>query len=143
MLSEETETSTPGRRILVVDDEPVIVRLMEFVLEKQGYTVRTAADGDEALRVVGEYQPDLIVLDVMMPRKDGYTVAETIRSDPDLARMPIIMLSAKAQDTDVEQGMAAGADIYLTKPFEPDGLLEIVARCLASGVSPGSDRPGT
>jgi CheY-like chemotaxis protein len=143
MLTQETEGPTTDHRILVVDDEPAIVRLMEYVLDRQGYTVQTAADGDEALRLVGAFRPDLILLDVMMPRKDGYTVAEAIRTDPDLARIPIIMLSAKAQDTDVEQGLAAGADIYLTKPFEPDGLLETVARCLAPGNMPISGRSGT
>lgn len=125
-------------RILVVDDEPAIVRLMEYVLDRQGYIVRTAADGEEALRVVGEFRPELVVLDVMMPRKDGYTVAEAIRADPDLGGVPIIMLSARAQDTDVEQGLAAGANHYLTKPFEPDGLLETVARCLAESRAGGT-----
>lgn len=138
MASEETAGTVPETRILVVDDEPAIVRLMEYVLERHGYIVQTAADGEEALRVVGAFQPQLIVLDVMMPRKDGYTVAEAIRADPALAAIPIIMLSAKAQDTDVEQGMAAGANIYLTKPFEPDGLLETVAQCLAASRPDGT-----
>ncbi len=135
MAAEETAGAT---RILVVDDEPAIVRLMEYVLDRQGYVVRTAADGEEALRVVGEFRPELVILDVMMPRKDGYTVAEAIRADPDLGGVPIIMLSARAQDTDVEQGMAAGANRYLTKPFEPDGLLETVARCLAESRAGGT-----
>ena len=135
MAAEETVRAT---RILVVDDEPAIVRLMEYVLDRQGYIVRTAADGEEALRVVGEFRPELVVLDVMMPRKHGYTVAEAIRADPDLGGVPIIMLSARAQDTDVEQGLAAGANRYLTKPFEPDGLLETVARCLAESRAGGT-----
>ncbi|MBC8136026.1 MAG: response regulator [Fibrella sp.] len=139
MVSEVATAGTPpASRILVVDDEPVIVRLMEFVLDRQGYNVRTASDGEEALQVVGEFQPELIILDVMMPRKDGYTVAEAIRADPDHALVPIIMLSAKAQDADVEQGLAAGANLYLTKPFEPDGLLEIVAQCLAASRTRGT-----
>lgn len=138
MVSEETVKASSAGRILVVDDEPAIVRLMEYVLDRQGYTVKTAADGEEALRVVGTFRPELIVLDVMMPRKDGYTVAEAIRSDPDLARIPIIMLSAKAQDTDVEQGLASGANLYLTKPFEPDALLETVAQCLTASRSHGT-----
>lgn len=138
MVSEETVKASSAGRILVVDDEPAIVRLMEYVLDRQGYTVKTAADGEEALRVVGAFRPELIVLDVMMPRKDGYTVAEAIRSDPDLARIPIIMLSAKAQDTDVEQGLASGANLYLTKPFEPDALLETVAQCLTASRSHGT-----
>ena len=138
MVSEATTEGKPTSRILVVDDEPAIVRLMEYVLDRQGYTVRTAADGDEGLHAVSEFRPDLIILDVMMPRKDGYTVAEAIRSDPALAQIPIIMLSAKAQDTDVEQGLAAGANLYLTKPFEPDGLLEIVAKCLSGNHTLGT-----
>ena len=138
MASEAITGAAPASRILVVDDEPAIVRLMEYVLDRQGYTVRSAADGEEALRIVGEFQPELIILDVMMPRKDGYTVAEAIRSDPALAGIPIIMLSAKAQDRDVEQGLAVGANLYLTKPFGPDGLLETVAQCLMASRLPGT-----
>lgn len=125
---EKTESAAP--RILVVDDEPALLRLMQFVLDRQGYTIRTAMNGDEALTVAKEFLPDLIVLDIMMPRRDGYAVTQEIRADPDLARTPIIMLSAKAQEADIERGMAVGVDTYVTKPFDPEALAETVASYL-------------
>ena len=131
-MSEESAWNVPAVRILVVDDEPAILRLMEYVLDRQGYIVRMATDGDEALEVVTTFSPDLVILDIMMPRKDGYAVTKAIRADPNLAHIPIVMLSAKAQETDIAQGLAVGVNIYLTKPFEPDELLEAVAQCLVA-----------
>ena len=120
-------------KILVVDDEPALLRLMEFVLAKQGHTMVTATNGEEALDLVRKQRPDLIVLDIMMPKLDGYQVAEAIRADDDLKHTPIIMLSAKAQEEDIERGVAAGVDRYVTKPFSPDELSTIVSGYLASG----------
>ncbi|MBC8140962.1 MAG: response regulator [Armatimonadetes bacterium] len=117
-------------RVLAVDDEPTILRLIEFVLDRQGYTVHTATDGDDALVVAAQFRPHLIILDIMMPRKDGFAVTEAIRAHPDLAHTPIIVLSAKAQDTDLAQGEAVGVDAYLTKPFEPDALIAAVEKYL-------------
>jgi len=115
-------TTTPT--ILVVDDEPALLRLMEFMLSRWGYHLLTAMNGDEALDLVHAHRPDLLILDIMMPRKDGYQVAEAIRSDadPGIARIPIVLLSAQAQDTDIVRGMAEGVETYITKPFEPEYL---------------------
>ena len=120
-----------GFTILVVDDEPPLLRLLEFLLQRQGYQVLTATDGVAAMEILQTVRPDLLVLDVMMPRMDGYQVAEAVRADARLAEIPIIMLTAKAQDEDEEQGRIAGADVYLTKPFEPDALAERISRFLS------------
>lgn len=122
-----------AHRILVVDDEPALLRLMEFVLAKQGHDMLTATNGEEALEAAREHHPDLIVLDIMMPRMDGYAVAETLRADEELARTPIIMLSAKAQEEDIQRGLAVGVDHYVTKPFAPDHLVDLVGEYLSSG----------
>ena len=127
-------------RILVVDDEPALLRLMEYVLGKAGHAMLTATNGEEALDQARRERPDLIVLDIMMPRMDGYQVAEAIRSDPDLdlRRTPIIMLSAKAQEEDIERGVEAGVDHYMTKPFTPDDLTALVATHLNGSRSPNA-----
>ena len=116
--------------ILVADDEPALLRLMEFVLAKQGHNLITATNGEEALAEARRQRPDLIVLDIMMPRMDGYQVAEAIRADADLKGTPIIMLSAKAQDEDIARGLEAGVDQYVTKPFSPDELTALVTNYL-------------
>ena len=128
-VAKSLENSPPAT-ILVVDDEPALLRLMAFVLEKHGYHMLTATNGDEALEVVRDQKPDLIVLDIMMPRKDGYQVAEAIRADPEISAIPIVMLSAKAQDEDIERGMTAGVDTFITKPFDPNQLADTVAAFL-------------
>jgi len=130
MTDSAAEPSPFPYRVLAVDDEPTILRLIEFVLDRHGYDVRTATDGENALAVAAQFRPHLMILDIMMPRKDGFAVAEEIRANPDLAHTPIIVLSAKAQDTDLAQGEAVGVDAYLTKPFEPDALLEVVEKYL-------------
>ena len=122
-------------KILVADDEPALLRLMEFVLAKQGYTLLTATNGEEALVQARRERPDLIVLDIMMPRLDGYQVAEAIRADDDLKSTPIIMLSAKAQDEDIARGVEAGVDDYVTKPFSPDELTALVTSYLERSAS--------
>ena len=127
-----TIANNAAAKILVVDDEPALLRLMAFVLQKQGYQMLTATNGDEALDSVRANRPDLIVLDIMMPRRDGYQVAEAIRADPELASIPIVMLSAKAQDEDIERGMEAGVDTFITKPFDPHQLADTVAAFLRS-----------
>ncbi len=119
--------------ILVADDEPALLRLMSFVLQKQGHVMLTATNGEEALQMVREQRPDLVVLDIMMPRLDGFQVAERIRSEPEIAGIPIVMLSAKAQDEDVERGLAAGVNTYITKPFAPEQLAIVVADLLRGG----------
>jgi two-component system, OmpR family, alkaline phosphatase synthesis response regulator PhoP len=117
-------------RILAVDDEPNIVRLIQVNLERAGYQVETANNGVQALEKIHASRPDLVVSDVMMPEMDGFELLSTIRRDPALEDLPIIMLTAKAQDKNVMEGYARGADMYLTKPFNPAELLQFVKRIL-------------
>ncbi|MBC7806781.1 MAG: response regulator [Akkermansiaceae bacterium] len=119
-------------RILAVDDEPNIVRLIQVNLERDGYTVETANNGAQALAKIRQSRPDLLVSDVMMPEMDGFELLANIRRDPMLADLPVIMLTAKAQDRDVMEGYTRGADMYLTKPFNPMELKQFVKRILAS-----------
>lgn len=120
-------------KILVCDDERHIVRLIQVNLERQGYNVVTAYDGKEGLEKVRAEKPDLCVLDVMMPYMDGFEVLKNIRRDPDTEATPVIMLTAKAQDKDVFEGYSYGADMYLTKPFNPMELISFVKRILQGG----------
>jgi two-component system alkaline phosphatase synthesis response regulator PhoP len=119
-------------KILVVDDQVHIVRLVQVNLERAGYQVVTAYDGDEALQKVKTERPDLVVCDVMMPKKDGFEVLRELKADPETRDIPVIMLTAKAQDADVFRGWASGVDCYLTKPFNPQELLAFVKRVLQS-----------
>jgi two-component system alkaline phosphatase synthesis response regulator PhoP/two-component system response regulator VicR len=116
------------KKILAVDDERHIVRLIQVNLERAGYEVITAFDGREALQKIEEERPDMVVLDVMMPFMDGFEALKQIRANPMTRELPVIMLTAKAQDQDVFQGYSKGADIYLTKPFNPMELLTFVKR---------------
>jgi CheY-like chemotaxis protein len=116
------------RHILVVDDERPIVRLLQVNLERAGYQVRMAFSGAEALAQVCAEPPDLIVLDADMPLMDGYEVLNTLRAQPETREIPVLMLSEKAQEADLFKGWAAGAEGYLTKPFNPVELLRLIAR---------------
>lgn len=120
------------KKILAVDDEKHIVRLVQVNLERQGYEVITANDGKEALEKVASEHPDLLVLDVMMPYMDGFEVLQTLRRNPETAEIPVIMLTAKAQDADVFRGWQSGVDLYLTKPFNPMELISFVKRIFNS-----------
>lgn len=119
-------------KILVCDDERHIVRLIQVNLERHGYTVVTAFDGKEGLEKVKSEKPDLLVLDVMMPYMDGFEVLKSLRRDPATESLPVIMLTAKAQDKDVFEGYHYGADMYLTKPFNPMELVTFVKRISAN-----------
>ncbi len=118
----------PPLKILVCDDERHIVRLIQVNLEKQGWQVVTAYDGKEGLEKIRSEKPDLCVLDVMMPYMDGFEVLKSLRREPDTEGLPVIMLTAKAQDKDVFEGYHYGADMYLTKPFNPAELVSFVKR---------------
>jgi two-component system alkaline phosphatase synthesis response regulator PhoP/two-component system response regulator VicR len=120
------------KKILAVDDEKHIVRLVQVNLERQNYVVVTAFDGKEALEKVRSERPDLIVLDVMMPYLDGFEVLKELKKDPETRDIPVIMLTAKAQDADVFRGWQSGADCYLTKPFNPMELIMFVKRIFKS-----------
>ncbi len=116
--------------VLVVDDEPHILHSLEFLMKRENYDVRVASDGEAALEAIGERCPDLILLDVMMPKRDGYSVCQTIRANPDWKQLRIIMLTAKGRDIEREKGLALGADDYITKPFSTRDLLDLVKQYL-------------
>ncbi len=130
--------------VLVADDDPDILALVRFRLEGEGYEVLAAADGQSALDLALERTPDLAVLDVMMPRLDGYELTRRLRGHEPTRSMPIILLTARVREPDVEFGTAAGADAYVTKPFSPQALRERVRAAL--GYTPtagsGSRSPG-
>jgi two-component system alkaline phosphatase synthesis response regulator PhoP/two-component system response regulator VicR len=128
------------KKILAVDDERHIVRLVQVNLERAGYQVVTAFDGKEALKKVESEKPDLIVLDVMMPHMDGFEVLKRLKSDDKTKNLPVVMLTAKAQDADVFRGWASGVDCYLTKPFNPIELLTFVKRIFESYDEGGQDK---
>jgi len=113
-------------KILVVDDENYILHILDFSLGAEGYEVITAEDGEEAVRKCREEKPDLVVLDVMMPKMDGFEACRTIKRDSETADTPVILLSAKSRDVDQKQGYEAGADDYITKPFSPGRLVDRV-----------------
>jgi CheY-like chemotaxis protein len=129
-------------KILVVDDEPSIVRLMEFILARQGHEMLVAVNGEEALQKVRDHRPDLVLLDIMMPRIDGYEVARTLRADAETAEMPIVMLSAKAQEEDIQRGIDVGVNEYITKPFSPEHLVHVVADYLGRLHGGGGETAG-
>lgn len=119
MISVESE-SRP--LVLVADDDPDILSLVRFRLERAGYAVLAAADGQAALDLALDREPDLAVLDVMMPRLDGYEVARRLREHEATRQMPVILLTARVQEADVQRGVEAGVDDYVTKPFSPQEL---------------------
>jgi two-component system, OmpR family, alkaline phosphatase synthesis response regulator PhoP len=119
-----------AKSILVVEDEPNIVLSLQFLMKKAGFDVRVARDGDEALAAVASHAPDLILLDVMIPKRDGYDVCQTIRANPAWQNIYIIMLTAKGREVDREKGMALGANDYVTKPFSTRDLTEKVKTIL-------------
>ena len=121
-----------SKKILIVDDEPNIVAAVEFLLQRSGYEVHVARNGDEALTLVETCRPDLVLLDVMMPARSGYEVCKRIRANPDWKNTKIIMLSAKARDAEVNKGLAIGADLYVTKPFSTRDLMGKINDLLAS-----------
>lgn len=123
--------SPPGQgRILVVDDEPHIRRVLSTVLGSHGYEVRIASDGIEGLDELGAEPVDLVILDLMMPGADGLEILSRIRSDPERAQTPVIILTAKGQDTDREAALAGGANDFLTKPFSPKKLIARIEEIL-------------
>lgn len=131
-----------AKKILAVDDEKHIVRLIQVNLERAGYDVITAGDGKEALEKVESEKPDMIVLDVMMPLMDGFEVLRTLKADPGTREIPVIMLTAKAQDADVFRGWQSGVDSYLTKPFNPMELLTFIERIFQSLEEAGGEEGG-
>jgi DNA-binding response OmpR family regulator len=120
------------KKILIADDEPNIVVALEYLLQRSGYEVYIARDGDEALKQIEAQVPDLVLLDVMMPLRSGYEVCMRIRERTDWQHIKIVMLSAKGRDAEVNKGLAAGAELYITKPFSTRELVEKVKNLLAT-----------
>lgn len=119
-----------AKRILIADDEQNIVISLEFLMKREGYQVLVAQDGAEAVDMIRAEMPDLVLLDVMMPRKSGFEVCQEVKADPTLKSVCILMLTAKGRDTEVAKGLALGADAYMTKPFSTKELVEKVRSLL-------------
>jgi DNA-binding response OmpR family regulator len=118
--------------ILVADDEANIVLSLEFLMRQAGYRVRVVSDGEAALAAIEEEYPDLILLDAMMPKRDGFDVCQTIRANPAWHNIRIVMLTAKGRDVERDKGLALGADAYITKPFSTREVVERVKQLLAA-----------
>ena len=124
-----------SKKVLIVDDEPNIVAAVEFLLQRKGYEVYVARNGDEALKQVEACNPDLVLLDVMMPLRSGHEVCKRIRENADWRHIKIIMLSAKGRDAEVSKGLAIGADLYITKPFSTQELVARINGLLGVGAA--------
>ena len=129
-----------NRKILVVEDDPSALRLVGYTLEQEGYQVITASDGLEGVRKARDEHPDLIILDIMLPGLDGYEVCQQLRKEPETAKLPILMLSAKAREIDKATGLKIGADDYLTKPADPSTIVAKVKALLTSRLDVGAEK---
>jgi DNA-binding response OmpR family regulator len=114
------------RKVLIADDEPNIVTALEFLLKRSGYDVRVVTNGVDALALVESYLPDVVLLDIMMPVKSGYEVCQRMRERPEWRHIKIVMLSAKGREAEVSKGMSLGADLYITKPFSTQELINAI-----------------
>lgn len=133
------------KRLLLIDDDPNLILLVKDYLEFRGYEVITAENGREALDVLGQSVPDMIICDVMMPEMDGYALVEYVRQDPRLNWVPVLFLSAKGQSNDRVKGLNTGADVYMVKPFEPEELVAQVESSLRQTsriITPRPQTPG-
>jgi DNA-binding response OmpR family regulator len=119
-------------RVLIADDEANLLISLEYLLQRQGYEVSLARDGDQAMSMIRQQQPDLVVLGASMPGQSGYEVCQQVRADPALRHVRIVMLSAKARATDIAKGKALGADAFIVKPFSTDDLVDQVRRLLGA-----------
>lgn len=126
-----------AHKVLIADDEPSIVASLEFLMRRSGHDIRVAVNGDEVLGLVEEFVPDLVILDVMMPRRSGFEVCAKIRERESWRSIKILMLSARGREAEVSKGLALGADAYLTKPFSSRELLQVVRQLLGGDLSPG------
>ena len=139
----ELEPLAHGRRCLIVaaEDEPNIRRLITVHLSRSGHEVVAVEDGLQALEAVGRLQPDLVILDVMMPGLDGFQVLERLKADPRIAAIPVVMLTAKSGDDHIRHGWQVGTDFYMPKPFNPEELRSVVERMVAPLGTPESPPP--
>jgi DNA-binding response OmpR family regulator len=124
-----------ARKIVIADDEPNIVTSLEFLMRRSGYEVWIARDGDEVISIVERILPDLLLLDVMMPRKSGYEVCRHLRERPEFRHLKIVMLTAKGRETEVSRGLSIGADAYITKPFSSRDLMAVIRTLLEGGTA--------
>jgi DNA-binding response OmpR family regulator len=143
MMPEQSPAQLKKGPILLVDDEPYILRSLSYLLTREGFTVETASNGEEALERLRQLRPPLVFLDIMMPRMNGYEVCEQVKQDPLLAETYVIMLSAKGQQIDRERGLLGGADEYMTKPFSPREIVQRVRTLLVDGGTGPLRRLGT
>jgi DNA-binding response OmpR family regulator len=121
------------KRILIVDDEPNIVISLEYLMKREGFAVETAGDGEAALKVMAERAPDLVILDVMLPKMNGFEVCQQIRASPEWRGMRILMLTARGRDREIAKGLGLGADAYVSKPFSTSDLVAQVKQLLGQG----------
>lgn len=119
-----------GKKILIVDDELNIVTSLEFVMKREGFDVAAAMDGEAALDAMTTFAPDLVLLDIVMPKKDGFEVCQLIRANPRWQDVKLVMVTARAREADREKGLALGADFYVTKPFATQELVQLVKNLL-------------
>jgi two-component system alkaline phosphatase synthesis response regulator PhoP len=129
-MGSDTKLTGNGKKILVVDDEPHVIKSLTFVLTKEGYDVSSAENGEDAMVKIRQSKPSLVFLDVMMPKKNGYEVCREVKRDSGLRDIRVIMLTAKGQEADREQGLNVGADEFMTKPFSPMGIVDKVKELL-------------
>ncbi len=122
------------KTILIVDDEPNIVIPLQFLMEQNNYETMEAKSGEEAIEIISKYQPDLILLDIMLPGIDGFEVCEMVRLNPEWRRTKIIFLTAKGREVDIAKGMVLGADAYITKPFSNREIVDKVKELLGNTV---------
>lgn len=122
-----------SKQVLIADDEPNIVAALEFLLQRNGYEVHIARNGDEALAMLEQLKPDLLLLDVMMPSRSGYDVCQRVREREDWRHIKVVMLSAKGRDVEVNKGLSLGADLYITKPFSTRELVDRINDLLGAG----------
>ncbi len=133
----DSKKNVNGKKILVVDDEPHVIKSLTFVLSREGYDVSSAENGEDAMAKIRQSKPNLVFLDVMMPRKNGYEVCREVKQDSGLRDIHVIMLTAKGQEADREKGLDVGADEFMTKPFSPALIVKRVREVLPEAPSPG------
>jgi two-component system alkaline phosphatase synthesis response regulator PhoP len=130
----------PDKTILIADDEPYLIRSLSYVLQREGYHVESAVDGQEAMAKIESLRPDLVFLDLMLPHLDGFQVCRRIKDRPDLRSIYVIILTARGQQEDRQKGFQAGADAFMTKPFSPKEIIKTLRRVFSSSGG-SSDAP--
>ncbi|MBI3995507.1 MAG: response regulator [Nitrospirae bacterium] len=135
-----SDGALPNKTILIADDEPHLIRSLSYVLKREGYRVESALDGPEAMSKIESFRPDLVFLDLILPRMDGFEICRRIKNRGDLRSIYVIILTAKGQGADRKRGLEAGADAFMTKPFSPKEIIDTLRRVFGSSDSP-SDPP--